>query len=420
MTTDPPKLPCLTRDLPGIGGQVRQYVEDFRVDEVPLYEPSGEGTHVYFRIRKTGVPTPAVIDRIAMYMGVRPTDIGLAGLKDARAVTTQTLSLEHADEAKLAAYHDAQVEVLWTNRHTNKLRPGHLAANRFTIRIREVGEGTPNAINGIGDPEAQLPAARAILDVLVRRGVPNAFGPQRFGAREDTAALGEAMVRGDLDEFIAIFLGKPQPDDPPDCRAARDAFDTGHYDRALKRWPRHYRNERRALSAYKRRRRPGPAFAAIDKRMRRLYASAFQSLLFNKVLAQRIDTIDRVLEGDYARKLDSGGVFLVEDADAEQPRADRFEISPTGPVPGYRCHLAEGEQGEIERQVLAAHSITQDDFRRVGALKLKGARRDLRFALAEPSLSAGADEHGQYIELGFGAHSGCYATLVLAEIMKVR
>jgi tRNA pseudouridine13 synthase len=398
-------LPYLTADLPGTGGLIRQRLEDFRVEELPLYEPCGEGTHVYFRIAKAGVPTPAAVDRIARYMGVRPMDIGLAGLKDAQALTTQMLSLEHADPARLAAYHDAQVQVVWVGRHGNKLRPGHLAGNRFVVRIRSVGQ-------------AQLAAAEAVLEALKRRGVPNYFGPQRFGARGDTADLGAALVRGDLAEFIALYLGRSKPTDPPDCRAARDAFDAGFLPRAQQLWPRHYTSERKALAAWKRSGKPGPAIAAVDKRMRRLYVSALQSRLFNDVLTRRLDTLDVLWDGDMAEKAENGAVFLVVDAAVEQPRCQRLEISPSGPIVGYRGTLAEGRMGQIEREALAAAQLSPDDFRRVGALKVKGGRRALRFALSSPALSPGRDEHGEFLELVFTAPSGCYATVVLREIMK--
>lgn len=401
------ELPYLTSDLPGIDGRIKQYAEDFRVDELPLYDPCGEGTHVYFRIEKRGIPTLVAVNRIARHMGVRASDIGAAGMKDARAITTQTLSLEHADAEKLAAYTDHQLRVVWTGRHTNKLRTGHLAGNDFHIRIRGAGG-------------AELEPAQAVLDVLSSRGVPNYFGAQRFGARGDTAALGEALIRNNLDEFIAIFLGRPLDDDPPDCKGARDAFDIGSLDRAMKRWPRHYADQRKALAAYKKKHRPGAAVAAIDKRMKRLYVSAFQSAIFNEILARRIDSMDRVFVGDLAKKTSTGGIFVVEDVDTEQQRADEFEISPTGPLPGYRCGLAEGRPGQIERDVLAERGVDTEQLRRTGTLKVKGTRRALRFALSNPRLSAGADKHGEYIELAFGAPSGCYATVAVEEILKNR
>ena len=226
------------------------------------------------------------------------------------------------------------------------------------------------------------------------------------------------MIRGDLEEFFAVFLGRSMPTDPPDCRAARDAFDAGFLTRALDRWPRHYYNERKALAALKRRGRPGAAMSAVDKRMKRLYVSAFQSEIFNEVLVRRLDDIDRVQTGDLAQKTDSGGVFLVTDAAIEQPRAERFEISPTGPIVGYRGNLAEGRPGEIERAVLAEHKVNPDDFRRVGTLKVKGGRRALRFKTDSPALSAGADQRGEFLTLAFTAPPGCYATIILREITK--
>ncbi|HAU38379.1 MAG TPA: tRNA pseudouridine(13) synthase TruD [Phycisphaerales bacterium] len=398
-------LPYLTNHLPGIGGRIKENVEDFRVDEAALYAPCGRGTHAYFRVTKMGVPTPVAVNRIARHMGVRPTDIGVAGLKDAQAVTTQWMSLEHANVDRLRRFRDSQVQVSDITFHGNKLRIGHLAGNRFAIRIRGVGEG-------------KLPAARRVLEALERRGVPNFFGEQRFGARGDTAALGAAMVRNDLDEFVRIFLGRSIPDDPPDCKAARDAFDAGYLDRALQRWPRHYVDPRKALIAYKRRRSPVAALAAIDKRMKRLYVSAFQSEIFNDVLTARLDGLDAVLPGDLAEKTDSGGVFPVEDAAREQPRASAFEISATGPIVGYRCNLAEGEPGRIEREILAKYRVTQEDFTRVDHLRAKGTRRALRFRLGEPNLAAWRDARGEFIEVTFTAPSGCYATVALREIMK--
>ncbi len=397
-------LPFLTADLPGIGGEIKRDLEDFRVEEIPLYDACGRGTHAYFKVLKAGVPTPVAVDRIARYMGVRPMDIGVAGLKDSRALTTQTMSLEYADANKLGRFRDANIQVTDVSFHTNKLRIGHLAGNRFIIRIRGVGE-------------AQLPAAQAVLDVLASRGVPNYFGEQRFGARGDTGLLGATMVRGDLKEFVRLFLGKPAAGDPPEARSARDAFDAGALDRALKLWPRHFVDQRKALTAF---RRSGPraALAAVDKRLKRLYVSAFQSEIFNEVLAARLGGIDRVIRGDLAMKTDSGGVFIVEDEAVEQPRAERFEISPTGPIVGPRCNIPLGAPGEIELAAINRHNVGGDDFARVYELKSKGGRRVLRFPLRAPQLSAGTDGSGSYIELAFTAPSGCYATVVLREIMK--
>ncbi|HPS52475.1 MAG TPA: tRNA pseudouridine(13) synthase TruD, partial [Phycisphaerae bacterium] len=248
--------PCLTRDFAGIGGEIKVHPDDFRVDEIPAYMPCGEGTHVFVRAEKRGMTTPAATGRLAKILGINPADVGYAGLKDARAVTTQYFSMEHVDEKKLCGYDDGQLKVVSISRHGNKLKTGHLLGNRFVIRIRGVSR-------------EQLGNARAIFDVLCRRGVPNYFGVQRFGARRDTHLLGEALVRDDRDGFLKKFLGSPQAGDFCDMQAARDSFDAGCLDRALKLWPRQFEDQRKALLMFRKTGRPGLAIGAVDKRMKR-------------------------------------------------------------------------------------------------------------------------------------------------------
>ncbi len=260
---------------------------------LPLYNPSGQGTHVYFGLQKLGVSTPAAIERVARKIGKPSHEFGAAGLKDAQALTQQTISIEHLDERQLGLlqnFQDDRVQILWVSRHTNKIKPGHLAGNRFAIRIRDVDD-------------EQLAACQAVLDVLAARGVPNYFGEQRFGRRQDNDLLGSALIRGDLDEFARLFLGEPRANDPPDCRRARELFASGEPQEALKHWPGQYRNERKALAAWIRTKGAArAAFAAVDKFHKRLMVSAFQSLLFNRVLARRIGQIDTVIAGDLRKK----------------------------------------------------------------------------------------------------------------------
>ncbi|MCH7813494.1 MAG: tRNA pseudouridine(13) synthase TruD, partial [Planctomycetes bacterium] len=177
------ELPYQTADSPGIGGRIKTEARDFRVEELPLYRPSGTGTHTYFGIEKTGLTTQQAVSRLAAALGKRPRDVGYAGLKDARAVTCQTLSVEHVDPQRVERLDLPGIRIQWVDRHTNKLKLGHLAGNRFLIKIREVA-----------DPS--LPGVEAVLAALTRRGLPNYFGPQRFGRRGDNAAIGRAALQG--------------------------------------------------------------------------------------------------------------------------------------------------------------------------------------------------------------------------------
>src|SRR5690349_15771326 len=131
-------FPYLTRDFPGIGGVIKQRPEDFFVQEIPLYEPSGEGEHVYAEIQKIGMPTFDAVQRIARALGVSTRDVGYAGMKDARAISRQVISIWGTTPEAVMALRIENLSVLWAARHGNKLRLGHLAGNRFAIKIREV------------------------------------------------------------------------------------------------------------------------------------------------------------------------------------------------------------------------------------------------------------------------------------------
>ncbi|MGQ9515644.1 MAG: tRNA pseudouridine(13) synthase TruD [Anaerolineae bacterium] len=403
--SEAPALPIwLTRHLPGTGGRIKVEYEDFQVEEIPLYAPCGQGEHTFFEIEKRGLPTLRAVEEIARALRVRPAQIGFAGLKDAHAVTRQVLSVEHVPPERVLALELPGIRVLWARRHTNKLKQGHLAGNRFVIRIRDVSENAAER-------------AHPILEELRRRGVPNYFGEQRFGRRKDTHLLGRALLRGDAEAFLREFLGRPQPDELPAVLEARRLYDAGQLQAALRTWPPQFHEERRALEVLLRSpaaEAPQRAVHAISKRLRGFFVSAYQSFLFNRIMAERVDTLDILSAGDVAYKHDSGGAFLVEDPAVEQPRADRFEISPSGPLYGYRMLLAEGRQGELECRVLAEEGLTLEDFKRAEGLRLKGGRRPLRFPIKEVDM-----EYDNGLVLTFILPPGCYATNVLAEVMKV-
>ncbi|HSW44976.1 MAG TPA: tRNA pseudouridine(13) synthase TruD [Phycisphaerae bacterium] len=400
------ELPFLTADIPGLGGRIKARPEDFVVEELSLYEPSGEGTHVYFQIEKVGIPTMRAVHEIARALDVRAHDIGYAGQKDADAVTRQTLSLEHVDPRRIEQLNVPRIRVLGVSRHTNKLRLGHLAGNRFTIRLRDVDVG-------------RLDRVRAVLDRLMRHGVPNYFGPQRFGFRGDTWQIGLAILRGDYDEALHVMLGRPGPQDHGEARRARDLFEQGDYAGAANAWPYLFSNERRVCRAMvKAKGKARRAFHAIDKNMRLFYLSAYQSHLFNQIVARRIDGLDRLMPGDLAWRHPQGAVFPVEDIAREQPRCDAFEISPTGPLFGHRMSMPTGQPGEWESELLSQTGMTPESFKAGPDRTTKGSRRPVRFQPHDSEASASRDQHGDHIELTFRLESGCYATTVLREICK--
>jgi tRNA pseudouridine13 synthase len=208
-------VPLLTADLPGTSGIVRVTEEDFVVEEIPLYEPSGAGEHLYLTVEKRGRTTPDVAKEIARALGARERDVGTAGLKDKRAVAIQRISVATtAPEEEALRIRGEGFRVLAAARHGNKLRPGHLRANRFRIVVRGV---VPDA----------LPRVVAICDRLRAQGAANRFGPQRFGKRGDNAALGHAILLREAqvrDRFLRrIALSALQSEVFNRCLAARIA-----------------------------------------------------------------------------------------------------------------------------------------------------------------------------------------------------
>lgn len=173
-------LPYVTSDLPGLGGVLRTEPEDFVVEEVPSYEPSGEGEHLYLELTKRAITTPAMAGEVARALGVSNAEVGYAGMKDRCAVTTQRLSVPaDCDPERLR---DLPYGIRVLGRHGNKLRRGHLAGNRFRIRVRQAA------------PDWK-PRAEAVAAVLRLRGWANFYGPQRFGLEGKNARAGENGVR---------------------------------------------------------------------------------------------------------------------------------------------------------------------------------------------------------------------------------
>lgn len=178
-------LPYLTTDLAGTGGTLRTHDDDFVVDEELPYAPSGVGDHVFVRIEKRGMTSPAAARALAHALDVRDRDLGIAGMKDRRAVTRQWMSLPPPVSPEQAlAVELPDLRVLEAHRHPHKLRTGHVRANRFVLRVRGVAAGAAER-------------ARAVLAALAQApGAPNWYGEQRFGRDGDNAARGKALVTG--------------------------------------------------------------------------------------------------------------------------------------------------------------------------------------------------------------------------------
>ncbi len=412
------KLPYFTAELPGIGGLIKQHVNDFIVEEVPLYEPEGVGTHCYFKIEKRGYSTMEAVRLVARALGMKTMDIGCAGLKDTRAVTQQWLSAEHVESARIRALElPPGLKVVAITRHRNKIKMGHLAGNRFKIKVRNPEWGRAGATM-----DETRKRTEAIIESLSKTGVPNFFGPQRFGLRKDNHLLGLALLTENHKDFADRFLGDPDDSvDHGDVLLARQHYAKGRLDEALAAWPGHLGNERRALSAMVRGKgNPKRASFAVDMKLKQLLVSALQSSLFNQVLMRRLPKMAVLLPGDLCWKHDNGSVFRLgdspDDAMKEQPRADAHEISPSGPMYGWKMTEASSVVKVMEDEVLSKSGLTLAGFQ--GPFGSHGARRSMRFFPKDVQIETGTDERGPFLLFEFTLPSGSYATVLLGEVMK--
>jgi tRNA pseudouridine13 synthase len=318
--------------------RIRSIPEDFRVEEIPLYPPSGEGEHTFVLIEKRMRTSEEIARMLAREAGVSPRDVGYAGRKDRAAVTRQWYSLPAIDPEHVSGIELVDAHIVEAVRHRHKLRTGHLRGNRFEIRVR-----------GVDEAGARLADDR--LSELEAVGMPNRFGPQRFGRAGDNPARAMAILGG----------AKP----PKNRRDTRFLF------------------------------------------------SALQAKVFNDVLAARPLALDHLEKGDLAMKCDSGGVFLVEDPELENPRAQAFEISPTGPIFGTKMTKPEGDPARREAEALMKAGWSDQHMQQLPrGVRLPGARRALRVQPQSLSLS---HDSGDAI-LRFELPAGSFATVLLEEL----
>ena len=278
--------------------------EDFQVTEIEKFLPHGNGAHAWLRIRKRGLNTEEVATALARVAGVPRSAVGFAGMKDRLAVAVQWFSVDLGAgvEPRWAPVESEAIEVLDVVRHHRKLRRGALLGNRFEIVLRDV------AVCGAG-LDARLEAIRT-------RGVPNYFGPQRFGRDGSNLRLAESLLV-----------------------------------------------ERHRIR---------------DRYLRSLALSAARAHVFNRVLAARVEEGVWAVPvcGDVMMLDGRRSVFGLGLVDGETAgRAARGEIHPTGPLWGRGKRMVAGAAREIEDRVAAESARLCEGLERE---RLSRARRPLR------------------------------------------
>ena len=298
--------------LPKGSGIIRSYPEDFRVEEIGRVEPEGEGSHLWLWVEKRSTNTDWVARELGKLAGCALRDVGYAGLKDRHAVTQQWFSvpISESSDVELKAPEHAEFSILKQRRHSKKLKRGTLNGNRFVLKIRDL--------------KADKTDLQQRLDYVKHKGVPNFFGPQRFGHGG--------------------------------------------------------RNVQQGFELLSKRVR-------LPKNKRSIYLSAIRSYLFNQVLAERVrlNNWNTIISGELAMLNGTQSVFPCENPDAEiEERCNRHDIHPSGPLPGDGGTQPDASAWELEQRVLQAWPQLTE---LLSSQRLQASRRCLRLLPAEMTWS---------------------------------
>jgi tRNA pseudouridine13 synthase len=419
-------------DSDGTGGRLRASPEDFRVREVERFEAepvdadSGAYPQLVVRATLREWDTNDFAKRLSDALGISRERVSWAGTKDKYAVTTQLFTLRKVEESDLAdvSIYDAEIEVL--GRAGRGLEFGDLAGNQFEIVVSE--------------PENPKRAERTAAELTDWSGdplgVPNFFGQQRFGSRRPvTHEVGLHVVRGEWEEAVRAYAGNPYETEPEGSQQARreveDAFEDRDWQAALDAVPPRLGFERSMLSSLVETGGDSPedfrtALEAVPSNLQRLFVNAAQSYAFNRILSERLSRglpFDRPVAGDVACFAETVDRVTLPDPDREQRvterrvetvarHCERGRAFVTAPLVGTETELADGEPGEIEREVLEELDLAPADFDLPGEFHSTGTRRAI---LVRTDLEIERDP----LTFEFTLPKGSYATVVLREFMKV-
>jgi tRNA pseudouridine13 synthase len=421
-------------DSDGVGGRLRASPEEFRVREIERFEAESADAdpsaypHLVVRATLREWDTNDFAKRLSDALGISRERVSWAGTKDKHAVTTQLFTLRKVDPSDLAdvSVYDADVEVL--GRAGRGLEFGDLAGNEFEIAVRdpERPENAEEIRDQLADWADESPGAV---------GVPNFFGQQRFGSRRPvTHDVGLHVVRGEWEEAVRAYVANPYETEPEGSQRARreaaDAFEERDWQAALDAVPARLGFERAMANQLVESGGDGPedfraALEAVPSNLQRLFVNAAQSYAYNEMLSERLERglpFHRPVAGDVACFADEVDGLALPDPDREQRvterrvetvarHCDRGRAFVTAPLVGTETELAEGEQGDIEREVLDELDLAPEDFDLPGEFHSTGTRRAI---LVRTDLGVERDP----LTFEFALPKGSYATVVLREFTK--
>ncbi len=428
----------------GVGGAIREAVDDFVVEEMLVDGSKASvsgvvpgkvlGSSIQRQrfllcvLVKRNWDTFIAVKNIAKQLGIDQRRIQIAGIKDAKAVTAQHLTIEDslAGDASKVNVKDIQLYPVGYVREALSLF--YLLGNYFTINIKSIM---------LEQDVVETRIIQTYEELQALGGIPNFFGHQRFGTtRPITHLVGKALVRGDFKEATMLFLAKPSIHEHPSSRQARQQLqESGDFRQALDNFPKQLRFEKIMLchlADY-----PEDfvgAFQQLPVKLQELFVQAHQSYLFNRFLSERIKRgyfLNKPEVGDFVVGVERSGLPVTKMAKMvtaetlaeinERVKSGKMRIAL--PIVGEKQKLSQGIMGEIEKQVLEEEEIDLES-EQVNELSKVGGRGGLRTAITlirdfkVKKVSTNEEGRDSQAALSFMLLRGSYATVLLREIMK--
>ncbi|MHA2408371.1 MAG: tRNA pseudouridine(13) synthase TruD, partial [Candidatus Ranarchaeia archaeon] len=214
---------------PGIDGRIRQFPEDFRVEEILIdgskadfrmvsgLQPSKRDRYLVCVLVKKNWDTFHAVQKITRHLGISEDRIQIAGIKDARAVTAQHISISRFLPHQVSNLNLKNL-ALYPIRFSKKgVFPDLLLGNQFRVVIRSIT---------YSDSTINKRVKNVKYELACMGGFPNYFGHQRFGTiRPNTHLVGCFLTKGDVEKAALTFLAQPSLDEHPESREAREQLE---------------------------------------------------------------------------------------------------------------------------------------------------------------------------------------------------
>ncbi|MGX2971672.1 tRNA pseudouridine(13) synthase TruD [Helicobacter sp. T3_23-1059] len=390
---------------------------DFVVNEIPLYDFSGNGEHQILQIRKKGLSTFELVKILSTHFACPSKSIGYAGLKDKNATTTQYLSIpkiylknKNIESSFEAISKKHEIKLISTTLHNNKIKLGHLKGNRFFVRLKKV---TPINAKKI----------QSSLKIMEQSGFANFFGFQRFGINGENYKLGFALDNKQNHNDLTIdFKDNVSQNKAPKNKKMQNFLRSSLQSYLFNEWlcvrlllgrfgDFGFADFINAINLSAKHNMTKSSTKSNPLDSHTLQSKAFANLanlskndlgkIYKALQSQKMPF--KLLDGDICSHYPHGRFFCIEKLDfSEVARFETNEISPTGAL--------QGENLKTSKHI--AH-LCESPFLEI-ATKSSGARR-YAWVWAKECESIYKDGEAQ-MELHFSLPSGAYATTMIEQI----